>query len=329
MKYFFDFFIFSVFIAPFTSNIPMKSLMMSPNRVFLICVTFFSLGLPAVFSQILEYKFNDSGTTSASTGSDTTAVTLLNSSGVATDLHGGAGSGVSGLSGDLAFDNTASTGMGTAGIGGRANGGDINAVDGLSSFTILGWLKSPDSGDTGSISGARLVEKNQNTNAQISLQYHRTAANGSLSLTLGTSSSTATTAFSTGTSTLGALSSWVFFAVTYDGTAATSNLRFYVGNTSVSVTQLGTTQDFDKGSLNANTANFIIGNLNGNSRPWDGYMDNVRVYGATSGTGGVLSSSALESIRAADAVPEPQSVVLLALAGVAWLMKGRSKRRSG
>ena len=58
---------------------------------------------------ILEYKFNEAGssTLAQSTGSNTTAVTLRNTSGVATDLHSADGLGVSGLTGDRAIDNTA------------------------------------------------------------------------------------------------------------------------------------------------------------------------------------------------------------------------------
>src|SRR3990167_3976532 len=78
---------------------------------------------------ILEYKFDETGTTAPSTGSDATAVTLRNSAGVATDLHSADGLGVSGVTGDRAFDNTASTSMG--GSGGRADQADLAAIDTL------------------------------------------------------------------------------------------------------------------------------------------------------------------------------------------------------
>lgn len=253
----------------------------------------------------------------------TTPVTFLNSSGVATDLHGGPGSGVSGQAGDFAFNNTDSTGMGTAGIGGRASAGDIDQVDGLSSFTLQGWIRTS---VAGTVSGARLIEKNQNTTAQISLQYNRSGTTGSLALTVGTPASSASTAFSTGSASLGLLDSWIFFAVTYDGTLATNNVNFYIGTTSAAVMQLGTSLTLDKGSLGANTAPFVIGNLGGNARPWDGFMDDVRVYGATSGSGGVLNLSQLEQIRSLDAVPEPHAVALIALGFAFCLYKGRRVR---
>ena len=285
-----------------------------------------SFGLLSAQAQILEYKFNDSGTTSASTGSTTTAVSFLNSADTAADLHGGAGSGVSGLSGDKAFDNTASTGMGSAGIGGRATGGDIGTIDSLTSFTLQGWLYIPAS-TPASISGARLFEKNQDANNQFSVQYHRTGTNGALSLSLGTPSLSAASAFSAGNATFGTDAAWLFFAVTYDGTVASNNVKFYYGTTGTSVVQLGTTQTLNGGTLGSNTGSFIIGNLNGNSRPWDGLLDNMRVYGATSGSGGALSSSALETLRAADAIPEPQIVAVLALGVVFSVFRRRNLRQ--
>lgn len=282
-----------------------------------LLITIVTLGLfaagPSISSaQILEYKFNDTGTNSVSTGSTTNSVSFLDSAGAAANLHGGASSGVSGQTSDLAFDNTASTGMGTLGTGGRASGGNITTINGLSSFTMQGWFKTSTAGN---VSGARLLEKNQSSSAQFSLQYHRTGTNGGLSLTLGTPTLSATTAFSSNIATFGLLDTWVFFAVTYDGTLATNNINFYYGTTTNSVALLsGSPLTLNAGSLNAiNTGSFTIGNLNGNNRPWDGYMDNVRIYGATSGSGGVLDLTQLEVIRNADAIPEPGTLALLAV----------------
>jgi hypothetical protein len=277
----------------------------------LLVFAMFTLGITSpAFSQILEYKFNDAvnGTTSVSTGSTTTAVTFQNASNVATDLHGAAGSGVSGQAGDLAFDNTASTGMGT-GTGGYANGGDINAIDSLTSFTVQGWFYTSISG---TVSGARLMEKNQNANNNVSLQYNRNGSAGSLALTLGTTTMSSTAAFSSTDATLATLNGWVFFAVTYDGTLTSNNVNFYTGTTAAAVTQIGTSGTLNGGTLGTNTGSMKLGNLNGNTKPWDGYLDDIRVYGATSGNGGVLTLSQLDTLRAADAVPEPATWALLA-----------------
>jgi hypothetical protein len=252
---------------------------------------------------ILEYKFDDNadGTTSASTGSDTTAVAFFNSSGEAANLHGSAGSGVSGQAGDLAFDNSASTAMGTSGTGGSANGGNISALNGLSSFTLQGWFNTSGSG---TVSGARLFEKNEGAGNDLSLQYSRNVASGQLAIYLGTPTQTAITGVSSGIdATLGTSNSWVFFAVTYDGTLAENNVKFYTGTTSSGVTQVGAALTLNSGALNAsNSGALALGNVaSGGNRPWQGLLDNMRIYGATSGNGGVLTLPQLETLRAADA----------------------------
>jgi hypothetical protein len=112
---------------------------------------------PANPNLILQYSFNEcSGTTAASTGSDTTALTLRSSAGSPTNLFSADGLGVSGKSGDCAFDNTASTGMGSVGIGGRADQADLDAIDNLMSFTLAGWFKTD--GTTLIGNNARLFE---------------------------------------------------------------------------------------------------------------------------------------------------------------------------
>lgn len=274
------------------------------------------------FSQILQYGFNDTGTTSASTGSDTTSVEFQNSSYVATDLHGGPGSGVSGAAGDFSFNNTASTGMGAAGIGGRANGGDIDAIDSLSSVTIQLWYKTSETGSWGS---ARLLEKTQGLNALLSLQVGGDGTNPDITFVLGTPTVGFASA-STGSldSKFGA-GSWVFFAVTYDGTLTTNNVEFYAGTTSSTVESLGTFT-VNNGPLGPNTGAFQIGN-DGYNRPWDGEFDNLRIFGATSGNGGVLNQSQLEALRSVDVVPEPTSMALVILAGTVLLPVLRRSRR--
>lgn len=115
---------------------------------------------------IVEYKFNETGANAPSTGTDLTAVAFKNSDGVETDLHGAAGSGVSGQAGDRAFDNsnpsTPSGGglVGLGGFGGRAEQpGDDGNVDALTSFTLQGWFKG---NDPASVTGnaGRLFDKN-------------------------------------------------------------------------------------------------------------------------------------------------------------------------
>jgi len=108
------------------------------NALFLpfsVCLILYLAQTVQAQTAILEYKFDETGTTAPSTGSDVTAVTLRNSGGVATDLHSADSLGVSSLTGDRAFDNTASTSMG--GNGGMAEQADLAAIDTLTSFTGL------------------------------------------------------------------------------------------------------------------------------------------------------------------------------------------------
>src|SRR5204863_9972750 len=97
----------------------------------------------AVPTPIFEYRFNEVGVAAASTGSDHTPVTFYNSSNFITDLHTASGVGVSGQTGDRAFNNTASTAMGGTGTGGIART-DTNppALTGLTALTITGWYKT-------------------------------------------------------------------------------------------------------------------------------------------------------------------------------------------
>jgi len=275
---------------------------MRKSLVALVIVTV-GVASSAYSESILEYKFDDNadGNTSVSTGSDTAAVTFFTSNGEATNLHGSAGSGVSGQAGDLAFDNSASSAMGISGAGGSANSGNISALNGLSSFTLQGWFNTSGSG---TVSGARLFEKNGGAGNDLSLQYSRNVASGQLVLYLGTPTATAITGVSSGIdATLGTSNSWVFFAVTYDGTLAENNVKFYTGNPSSGVTQVGTTLTLNSGTLSAaNAGALALGNIaSGGDRPWHGLLDNMRIYGATSGNAGVLTMSQLEALRAADA----------------------------
>ncbi|WP_146461858.1 beta strand repeat-containing protein [Rubripirellula tenax] len=95
---------------------------------------------------LLEYLFDEIGTAafasgSASMGDGSPFLSLTDNSGNPADLHGAAGSGVSGKPGDFAFDNTNSSGITSASHG--QNASDFDAIDGLSAFTLSGWFMLP------------------------------------------------------------------------------------------------------------------------------------------------------------------------------------------
>lgn len=267
-------------------------------------------------AQVLHYDFNDpeNGTSTVSIGSNTATANFRNSANTATNLHGAAGSGVSGLTGDLAFDNTASTGMGSAGTGGYAVASIGTAMDNVTSFTISGWFKS----DTVIGNAARIMEQ---FNSATSYWRLLSDTPGRLTLQLATPTMSSTGVTSAPGTAYTGTNEWIFFAVTYDGTVASNNVRFYVGGVTSGVSQVGSALTLNGGTLGVNTANLTMGG--GTARPYDGFLDDIRIYNATSGNGGVLSLEQLEAVRYA-AIPEPSALTLLALA-VAYM--GLTRRR--
>lgn len=291
----------------------------------LVIVTLIVLMLQSVTNKVfgqtplLEYNFNQivgGGTTAPSTGSSASDLTLYNSSGVATNLHGADGSGVSGLTGDLAFDNSASSGMGSAGTGGRAQtAATVASVNTLKSFTLTGWFKTA---DATSISGNAALINNQSGASD----GFRVYSSGSGVLALNVNGSGVT---STSTTAYAATQSWVFFAVTYDGTSSLNNVKFYVGSTS-SATQLNVTRTLDQGTTNNNTSGLSVGNLSGaNVRAFDGLLDDINIYGSQADSFGVLSLSQIEAIRLSS-IPEPTVLGLTMAASVVMLAARRRSR---
>lgn len=292
----------------------------------LLGAALFAAGSVSAQTALVEYRFNETGVTAPNTGSAGSAdLRLFASNGsTPTDYHGAAGSGVSGLAGDIALDFTSATGMGNAGTGPVANqAADLAAVDGLRSLTLQGWFKTDSTTPIGN--SARLFQNSLSGNGFALIA----TTSGNLQLSLGNGSSTN---FASTTNSYSATQSWVFFAVTYDGTTTTNNVRFYVGD-SVNAVSLAQTFSYAGGVLGNDGAALAIGNESSSfQRPFDGSMDNFRIFGATgTSSAGALGLTDLEAIRAADltntVVPEPGTVALLGLAGIALLWR-RSRRRA-
>lgn len=277
----------------------------TPFRLILLSAL---LGLATTASAqtlLLEYKFNDSGTTAANSGSLTSLNANLVASDyvTATDLHGASGSGVSGQAGDKALDLTiGATGQGSGKTGPAALTG-TGGLGTLKSFTLMGWYKV---GSTGN--NARLFDNGGvNNGSGITLWMPNT---NTLNLTVDGLQTGAVTS-----STLALLNTWVFFALTYDGTTTTNNINLYVGTQSGAITSIAATASSTAGDVAATTVPIVLGNgISGNQRPLNGLMDDLRLYGSATDTTGVLSLSAIESMRALDAVPEPRLTSLLLMA---------------
>jgi hypothetical protein len=237
---------------------------------------------------ILQYNFNETGTTAASTGAIPVPLTFLDSSGSAADLHTADALGVSGMTGDRAFDNTASTGMGkgyTGGVG-EVPAGTIGTLD---SFTYQCWYNVATPIDN----LARFLE-----DTHITLS----AANSQLTLYVnGTSVSSSPN--------YGGTNQWIFMAVTYDGTKTSNNVQFYIGTKNTPVVPVELPLSLNGGSVIQDHI-LAIGNYNnGNVRPMDGYMDDVRLYGSATDSTGVLTQTRLEALRQQDAVNGQDSLV--------------------
>jgi hypothetical protein len=206
------------------------------------------------------------------------------------------------VAGDRAFDNTASTGMGSAGVGGYGSITSGSSVfSGLSSFTITGWYNSS---VNPSASGARMMSS---ANGAEAVAF--TAAGG-LNLTVD-----ATNLLGTSANYLTA-NKWIYYAVTYDGTLTSNNVKFYYGDTATAVSASVATGTINMGAVDAISNNLFLGNRGTTGdRPFDGYMDDFRVYS------GVANASFLNTVRL-QAVPEP-SAGLLILAGVGMILLRR------
>ena len=276
----------------------------------------FAMEAQAAPPPILEYRFNETGATAKSSGTNSTAVILRNASGVPTDLHSGNGQGVSGRTGDRSFNNSAASHMGrgdnSQNAGGIANQKDLAAIDKLASLTLQGWFKTVPGKKIGGF--ARLFD---NHNDRITPQGgfelyggvndNGSTAPGKLSLLLDG------VQVSSGTAAYQEQSTWVFFAVSYDGTHPTNNVKFYKG-TRTSPVVLVDTLTLNKASVNEAPTGLGLGNRDRRpsiptevrDRPFDGFLDNLRIFGATTGNGGILSQSELETLRVRDLVNRSQ-----------------------
>lgn len=274
---------------------------------------------------ILEYTFNGSGTTAASTGSTTASLNLRNASQTSADMHSADGLGVSGFAGDKALDLSSANGMGNVGGTNTTFGGSGSvaphptSLANLTSFTLQLWFKT-DGAALGGSTNANVLSLHDGSNG-ISL----TGTTGGLQLRVDG-----------GTSTVGgytAVSTWVFLAITYDGNLTSNNVKFYRGGTDTATSLLATT-NLNAGAVNSITGStaLIVGNSNittGN-RPFDGFIDNLRIFGSTDAlSSGVLSLSEIEAIRYSDvtAIPEPSAYALMfgAFAGTAALVRRRRR----
>jgi len=295
-----------------------------------VIATLILLAAPATAQTILHYDFNETGTTAASQGSNATPVTMRNDAGTATDLHSAEARGVSGQAGDRSFQNTAVSDHGSAANaatnGFRADQADNDPIDGLTSFTISGWFKT-DNWSTLSGKTPRLVENHDGSNG-FNLQFD-TDSDGDLKLEIDSEASES----NSGTSGLyGAKNTWVFFAVRYDGTSSSNNVQYYRGfrndaeaaaaGASSAAVQLVAGNcascTLDRGPVNPDTAGLVIGNRDELSRPYDGFIDDIRI------DSGLTALSTLETYRSGALAPDPITVAYVSTTTVATTVQDQN-----
>lgn len=293
---------------------------------------------PLEAATILQYSFNETGNTAASTGTNTTAVTMRNDAGTATDLHGPAGSGVTGITADRAFANLSPNTHGSAASaatnGFRADQADLNAIDQLQSFTLSGWFKT-ETAEALAGKTPRLFWNHNDSSAGFNLQFF----SGSEDLKLDVDDNS--TFVNTAGNQYADKQAWVFFAVTYDGTVTSNNIKFYKGYRTDAEAKLGTTQTtaqtklisthtLNRGTVGTETIGLVLGNRTAGDRPFDGYLDEMRIDGG-SGASNALTLAQIEAIRVtAVNLPEPSSFVLASVAGalvVGYRWRKRADRR--
>lgn len=282
--------------------------------------------VPAVAQTTLfEWNFNDAVTGPGGVPGSTPAGTIRG-----TGTVGAPGSGVSGQSGDRAFNNTEST-MGYLGGNVFYSGNGFGLQE---SFTVVMWFKT----DGGSLSaGTRLLQFNSNTGTGAQGLLFAVGAGGILNINDHANNTRLAQVDMAGTP-LELDGEWVFLAVTYDGTkAADSTTTVYAGSASQTVVELsnvsgGTTSSrtgawqFSNSNIGMSFGGYTTGGDNDFSV--DGYMDNIRLIGGSGGSG-ALDAAALNQIRLNDLqnIPEPSAAYGLALAaaGAVYLMRRRKK----
>lgn len=185
------------------------------------------------------------------------------------------------------------------------------ALNDLESFTIMGWFNTKD--DSVQIgNNARLFNRNGGIGV---------LSNPNGLLRLGVNNSWV----SSGQYSWGSKNMWVFFAISYDGTSSANNVKFYRGFTNWSDAELVSTVTLDKGTVTGgNGTPIVVGNNyyseSGAVKPFDGYLDEFRIYGSKEDASGVLD---LEGVTAyMNNIPEPATLSLLGL-GLLSLRKRR------
>jgi hypothetical protein len=262
---------------------------------------------------LLWYNFNEASGNALDTGdAPQTDAQLLGGATRSSDTPSGSGSSLD-LRTEAPYAHALST--------------DAADLDGLSAITVITWLKL-DSYPSGN---NRLAAKQASgTFGGFNFSMNATPNDGPvgpdnfrLAMFVGNNVSSGPTDFGAAFSSADAdaASKWAFLAVTYDGTQAANNTKFYMGGTNSAVAQLGADQTLVQLTIDGGAALFGVGYTDAAptaNTSAIGLQDDVRVYGRA------LTPAELEDVRLAN-VPEPSAIALLMVAAMAWMMAPRVK----
>jgi autotransporter-associated beta strand protein len=177
---------------------------------------------------------------------------------------------------------------------GYIDAGDVDKIDGLSQLTLTAWIRLY--GDP--VNGEAIMGKMDSStgNPGFALLFGLNDTNGIFADRFSIKVRINGTAGG-GSGNISASNAWVFVAMTYDGTLAASNLKYYTGRSGTAVAQSGTTKTYNRGAVQANSLSFRAPTYGISTVAAPMMIDDVRVYS------GVLTVDQLEAIRQANFPP--------------------------
>jgi hypothetical protein len=190
---------------------------------------------------------------------------------------------------------------------------------GLSSFTVMGWLNTKDS-SIAIGNNARVFASSDNS---FSLLFNNGSVPGRMQFALEGNwynSGYAVTNW-------GLADEWVFFAASYDGTTSTENLKYYIGGLDTNDVELVVTLDSNVGTFNYSGNWFVVGNNGADNTSADkgfkGLIDELRMFGSAADASGALDAADITLYKndVFTAVPEPATIGLLAIGGLAFVRR--------
>ena len=181
-------------------------------------------------------------------------------------------------------------------------GRPIRALEGLRSFTLCGWARAT-SLNTGKGGNRLAFNLNYNTSG-FDLVHH---SDGRLRLAVNQWPDRVRNDSSPGKLVP---DKWVFFAVAYDGTKRSDNVRWYFGGPTAPA-DLDRTTSHSAGATGTGSGSLTVGNYNttihrhGTDRQFRGQLHAVQIVGSRTGPGGALGIAAVRKLQTTPgAVPD-------------------------